>query len=243
MNFQSKNFTSIYNGYILTALLLFACQSAEHSNYSENSMNLKENEKMLLINSLRVPCTGVAARQCLQVKEDNVDTEWTSFFNEIEGFDFEEGYMYRLIVKEEGFPLNEVPADGSSIKYTLVEQLEKQRDPKLRLNDIWVLEAMEKQAITPGKMQQRPRLEIHLAEQRVMGSDGCNNFMGSIEKMDSTMLRFGPLAGTRKMCPDMAIPDKMNRLMAKVQYYRLDEITLHLLDADYKELLSFRKTD
>jgi heat shock protein HslJ len=205
-------------------------------------MNLKENEKILLINSLRITCKGLAAQQCLQVKEDG-DSSWTAFFSEINGFDYEEGYIYRVLVSEKKLASSEILADGSSIRYTLVEQLEKQRDPKLRLNDIWVLETMEKEPVSTGELQQRPRLEIHLTEQKVIGTDGCNNFTGNLKKLDSTMISFGPLAGTRKMCPDMTIANKMNRLMPEVRYYRLDEGTLYLLDADKKELFAFHKTD
>ncbi|MDN3706765.1 DUF4377 domain-containing protein [Myroides ceti] len=75
-----------------------------------------------IIASQQADCTGVAPQKCLLVKKGNA-TEWEYFYSTIEGFNYEPNYEYRIKVKEE--KLANVPADASSIKYSLVKQMSK----------------------------------------------------------------------------------------------------------------------
>ncbi len=331
---------------LLLLVVLFSCSTT------------KNNEFTYWVNSSKVDCMGVAPMKCLQVQKSEKLSEsaWESFFAPIEGFDFEPGYIYKLRVKEEKIPLDQVPADASSIKYTLVEVLEKQLDHKAlvagewllarinkgpinrsvalptininldemrvsgsggcntysgpleeltqktiqfgnivstrkacmnrniepeylkalgaiktfeikqsmlvfydekgdellafiakkkqinqRLNDIWALESIQGEVL--ANVKNRPMIEIHLAEMRAMGNDGCNHFRGKINKLDETDLEFGVFAGTKKMCPNMKIPDQFNKIIQQVKKYKLENLHLFLLDKDGKELMKLKKTD
>lgn len=66
---------------------------------------------------------GVGPMEVLQVKEGDA-TEWSFFYSNIEGFNFEEGYEYVLEVKKEKKE-QPIPADASSIKYILVKEVSK----------------------------------------------------------------------------------------------------------------------
>ncbi len=83
-------------------------------------------EKTLFVASERVPCTGVAPMQCLQVREAS-DRPWQYFYSEIEGFTHEPGYAYELRVREE--KVADPPADGSSLRWQLLEVVSKVRIP------------------------------------------------------------------------------------------------------------------
>ena len=65
-----------------------------------------------------VDCIGEAQQKCMQVAESE-DGEYLNFFDAIEGFTFVEGtsYVVDVLIEEVADP----PADGSSLKYTLVE--------------------------------------------------------------------------------------------------------------------------
>lgn len=65
--------------------------------------------------------------KCLQIQEsETLDPEgWQLFYDRIEGFDYQPGYIYKLFIKKEKLNPATVPADGSSIKYTLVKMVEK----------------------------------------------------------------------------------------------------------------------
>ena len=78
--------------------------------------------KTIYVGASLVDCTGVAPQKCMQVK-DSPDGEYTLFYDQIDGFTFEEGYEYELKVSVE--QVENPPADGSSLKYTLVEEVSK----------------------------------------------------------------------------------------------------------------------
>jgi len=80
--------------------------------------------KTMYIGPKKANCIGVGPQQCLQVK-DSTDKSYGLFYGSIEGFFYEEGYEYEIVVAEE--LIQDPPADGSSIKYILVEVVSKQK--------------------------------------------------------------------------------------------------------------------
>ncbi|MBD2757300.1 DUF4377 domain-containing protein [Spirosoma validum] len=84
--------------------------------------DLKPDVVTMRVADHRQDCVGVGPQKCLLVKTDG-DTDWKFFYSGIEGFSYEEGFEYQLLVKRE--PIANPPADGSSIRYTLVEIVDK----------------------------------------------------------------------------------------------------------------------
>ncbi len=84
-------------------------------------------EIQLRVNSYTVDCVGEMEGTCLLIQEgENIGTEdWEYFYyvNSIEGFEYEPGYIYDLIVVKRNIP--NPPADGSSYKYELVKIISK----------------------------------------------------------------------------------------------------------------------
>jgi heat shock protein HslJ len=186
--------------------------------------------------------------KCLQVQKNQTieKGKWQNFYSIIEGFKFETGYIYKLSVTEEKIDAAKVPADGSSIKYTLVEVLEKRPDPKFRIHDIWALEAINGETFDnphENDRMQRPSIEINLTEMKIIVTDGCNNFFGPVKNIDDSDLTFGPLGSTMKMCYKIEIPNKFNAAMAKVGKYKIEDLKLYFFDDAGVELLRFRKVD
>ena len=70
-------------------------------------------EKTIYIGSTMVPCEGEASQMCLQVKENPMG-EYTYFYDQIVGFDYEEGYEYVIKIREE--TVDDPPAGASSIR-------------------------------------------------------------------------------------------------------------------------------
>ncbi len=151
--------------------LLVSCAT-----YKANKPN-KPNNYIYWVNSAKAPCTGVSEMQCLSVQkgETIISEDWQYFYSAIDGFNYQPGYIYKLIVHEEKIKKEKVPADASSIKYTLVKVLEKEQDARLRINDIWVLESIEGEMIekNPSNPRQKiPQIEFNVADRKVMGNDG-----------------------------------------------------------------------
>ena len=95
----------------LFLLIIMACNS-----------NAELQSKILIIADHLEDCTGVGPHSCMLVKE-NPDDEWTYFYDQIEGFEYEEGYIYELLVNE--IPVPNPAADASSLRYELKNIISK----------------------------------------------------------------------------------------------------------------------
>lgn len=227
----------------LGASLLVGCSAFSPSSADKTDAN--STTSTYWVNSLNAKCVGVGPMQCLQVQkgEELSAGNWQLFYAPIHGFEYVPGYIYKLKVKETQLPAHQVPADKSSIAYELVEVLDKQADSRLRLHDIWVLEAIEGEPLALTSERQRPRLEFNLTEMRFTGTDGCNNVFGNLHAVTPDTLSLGPIAATMMACADMATADRFWQRLGKVEGYLLEGLKLHLQNASGKTLLSFQKTD
>lgn len=93
-------------------LLLVGCQTVKSA----------DNTKTFYVDSTLADCVGVAPMKCMKVKQDP-NANWEYFYGVIQGFDYQPGYQYTLKVKQ--FNVANPPADGSSIRYELVEIVNK----------------------------------------------------------------------------------------------------------------------
>ncbi|PRX57953.1 DUF4377 domain-containing protein [Flagellimonas meridianipacifica] len=95
----------------LTSLCFLGCSSDDSE---EGLINLR-------VNYFTLDCTGAFPTQCLQVQEgDEIGGDsWFNFFDPIENFDFEPGFIYDLRV--ERTRVDNPPPDGSSFRYQLIQ--------------------------------------------------------------------------------------------------------------------------
>ena len=107
----------------LVSLLAVACaQSTSTQPAGEQPQGAAE-EKTIFVGPVLVDCEGEGPQKCMLVKENPQD-EYQLFYNSIEGFTFEEGFEFELVVSVE--QVDNPPAGGSSLRYTLVEEVSKQ---------------------------------------------------------------------------------------------------------------------
>ncbi|OAB78151.1 DUF4377 domain-containing protein [Cochleicola gelatinilyticus] len=224
-----------------------------------NSCNEKPSEEqetfVYWVNSAKVACEGVGQRQCLQIQkgEQFREGEWQLFYSTIDGFNYEPGFIYKLEVSEVKKDPKSVPADASSIQYTLVEVLEKKAmEPKtdskiaIQLHDIWALQAMNGDVVRHNQFSGRnkqPVLEIFVEEKRIGGNDGCNSIFGSIETLTDKSIRFGTLGGTKMACPNMDLSAEYNKALQQVRSYKREELSLYFYNEADKEVLRYKKVD
>ncbi|OBU04746.1 DUF4377 domain-containing protein [Morganella psychrotolerans] len=106
--------------YILApALLLLA--GCSHNYRADQA---PDPSKILYIDSQLADCVGVAPMKCMKVKE-KPNAEWEFFYQNIDGFTYEPGYLYRIAVKVTDIP--NPPADAPSARYELLTVLDKDR--------------------------------------------------------------------------------------------------------------------
>ena len=155
-------------------------------------------EKLVIVGPYLVECEGEGPRLCMLVKESR-ERDWQLFYDQIEGFEFEEGYEYQIRVREE--QVEDPPAGGSSIRWMLVDQYSKERSPASDLEGaLW---RMVSYRDVDGEMVLTyPEVKsIAVFESgQVSGNTGCNNYNGSYE-VDGNRISFGPMALTLMACP------------------------------------------
>lgn len=205
-------------------------------------------EKIYWVSGYYVDCDGGAGRmKCLRVHrgEKIENPKWEYFYAPIEGFNMKEGLLQKILVKEERLSPERVPADSSSIKYTQLKVLETRNDQSKinhqRLHDIWNLSHLNGKEIQ--EFHVRPTMEINLAENKVMGIDGCNQYFGPINQVKDNLIEFGMIGATKKFCPHMEIANQFTKALSGVVRYRLDNLNLYLFDESEKEVLRFLKGD
>jgi len=115
MNNKGKFFILV----LLAASFMLAACGGEPELETETP---QENIKTIYVGPELADCEGVAPQKCLLIKENPQD-DYQYFYDQIDGFAYEEGYEYELLVKEENVAYP--PADGSSLKWTLVEVVNK----------------------------------------------------------------------------------------------------------------------
>lgn len=214
---------------------IFALQSC--STTKNNQSN-----NIYWISGTKTDCVGGAGkRQCLNVYkgEDLNNANWEHFYASIEGFDFEEGYMKKIEVKEEKLDAKNVPADASSIKYTLVKELEKQPDYRSLVSGNWSLTQLNDAPI--NKMVVVPTMEIDLNQMRVSGNSGCNNYSGQIKRLSPNTINWGNIVSTKKACITKNIEQEFNQAMSSVNTYQIKGDKLIFYDQSSKKMLSFMK--
>ncbi|ACS79096.1 META domain-containing protein [Maridesulfovibrio salexigens] len=204
-----------------------------------------KNSEIYWVNSYKQDCVGVGPMKCMLVqKGENPDqSQWQNFYSQIEGFEYQPGFIYKLKVKEE--KMQDVPADASSIKYTLLKVLEKKEDARLKLSGNWEAVKINGSVIKIPRIRGAgviPHLNIDISEMQISGSDGCNNFNGRITKVAKQKIEWGPVASTMKLCANMSIVDSFNQAFNAVAEYRINGDSLVLTDNEGKELLEFAKS-
>jgi heat shock protein HslJ len=193
----------------------------------------EEQLKTIYIADRLEDCTGVAEQKCMLIK-DSPEGEWSYFYDQIDGFDYEEGFEYQLRV--EVHKVDNPPADASSVKYILKEVISKvpgsTRDQsgadllgKWKVIELNGLETLDI----------NPTFEFLEDENRVAGFAGCNNYF-STYSVSGNMLKMGVAGATRKMCPEMTVEDVFLKHLDKIASYKIEGSELHLFDAEDKLL-------
>lgn len=212
----------------LVPAFLHSCSSSKNNTY--------------WVSGIKTECSaGAGKAQCLTVYKGNdlANAQRENFYAPIEGFVFEEGFFKKIKVKEEKLPAQNVPADASSIKYTLIKELEKTQDKRSALNGKWTLTEQNGNPINRSIVL--PILEIDVTGNNIYGTGGCNRYNAAIKTLTQTGLAFGPVMSTRMACNNENIETQYFKALEQVSNFNIEGNMLHLSDAGGNKLLSFIK--
>jgi heat shock protein HslJ len=199
--------------------------------------------KTVFVGPELVDCVGVAPQKCMLVKE-NPEDEYTLFYDQIEGFEYEEGYEYELVVQEE--QVENPPADASSTRWVLVSVESKEPAGDMDMVQLegpeWVLKSYLNQEGELVDTLEGTFTSANFIEGQVNGNASCNGYFGGYE-MDGNSISIGPLASTEMFCgsPPGVMDQEMAFLsvMGSASEYKIEAAQLLLLDANGETSLVF----
>ena len=196
----------------LFLLMIMACTS-----------NTEVQSKILIVADHLENCVGVGPQTCMLVKE-NPEEEWTYFYGQIEGFEYEEGFTYELMVNE--IPVTNPAADASSIRYELKSVISKTMTPDAAdLFKEWTV--IKVKGIE--QLSSSPTMIFEEKDSKLAGFSGCNNYFSTFT-ISENVLNFGPAAATRKLCPDMNVEDAFLKQLSNVARFEIVKKELYLYD-------------
>jgi heat shock protein HslJ len=196
----------------LFLLMIMACTS-----------NTEVQSKMLIVADHLEDCVGVGPQSCMLVKE-NPEDEWTYFYDQIEGFKYEEGFTYELLVTK--IPVPNPAADASSLRYELKNIVSK--TPTLDNSDLikqWTvikIKGLEQLSASPTMIFEKE-------DTKVAGFAGCNNYFSTYTVSGNT-LSLGPAGATRKLCPDMSVENAFFKNLPNIARFEIVKKELYLYD-------------
>ena len=114
-----ENKTTNMKQHLYLIILLLFCFSCE----KEDS----DNEFIIKIKDSKVNCSGYEGQtECYLVQRGNLigTQQWEYFYEQIEGFNYQSGFIYTLKVKS--VKVENPPMDAPWIKYFLIKELSKE---------------------------------------------------------------------------------------------------------------------
>jgi heat shock protein HslJ len=192
-------------------------------------------ERRLIVAPDPVPCADGAPGSCLRVTDPEGDS-WITHLDEIEGFAYEPGYAYELLV-EEASEVAEIEA-GTPPRLRLIRIVSKEasgQTPTALGTELgqtgWRLETITPSGNAPAQWAASgitARFDVWGG--RLTGFAGCNNYSAALTVAGDQMT-VSPPASTRKACPSQTV-------MALEQEYleRVAQTTAFELGADRLEL-------
>jgi len=220
--------------------LNFTASPGEESN-DEAEMNEEAAVKTIFVGPELVDCVGVAPQKCLQVRESE-DTDWSLFYGQIIGFEYEPGYEYELRVTETE---KENPAaDAPSLEVTLVEVVRQTAVPTTPVSrpesshelqgTHWVLTTFgpndNQTAVLPDT-----ELTLNFEGEQINGSAGCNSYFADVSIEEDGKVSVGLVGSTLMACLDEEVTQQEGDFLAtlaQVTSYTLsgNRLTLHTND-------------
>jgi len=192
------------------------------------------------VSGIKTECpAGAGKMKCLNVHrgEDLDNAGWENFYAAIENFEFEEGYLKKIKVKEQ--KKKNVPADASSIRYIMVKELDQQPDKRVIIDGKWSLARLNDHPI--NKKVSLPQLEIRLSQMRIGGFGGCNNYSAAIQKLTGDSIQLGPLMSTKKACLKDHIENEYYQALKSVTTYKVEGDKLIFFNKEGNKVLTFLK--
>jgi heat shock protein HslJ len=208
-------------GFLALGLLLLGCSSTDPV------------QRELIIAPAPVACAGAPASTCLSVSEPNGDT-WLMRFDEIEGFAYEPGFTWQVLVEEP--PVSEEQAVVPRLR--LVRVVSRQPAAGAAASGPLASSEWRLQSITPAGSGSQAFSDSEITARFhvdgwVDGFAGCDRYLAALA-IDGEKATISAPATTQELCAREAAARQRTYLqeLAKAMSYTVsgDSLELRLLD-------------
>lgn len=193
------------------------------------------NKKKLYVYDRKVECAG--SFQCLQIK-DKAKLPWQVYSDTIAGFNYEEGYNYKILV--EVTTAKDAYAGTCNDKYRLVKIISKIKsnyNPAEKLvNKRWILKSMYDTKTTLTMQEDKAFVQFDIKDNKINGKGICNDFDGAVKTTGHSMSITGLMA-TKMLCKGIELEKVMIDFLSKTKSYTLEGDILTLTCADGSNLI------
>lgn len=198
---------------LLVLLICFSCS--------------KNSDRIVYLAAADEDCAGKEGEVCLKMKEEGA-LMWKPFPNPIEGFEFKEGFYYKIKVG-----VNEISesANGISQNYKLIEILEQSTGPIVLDSGAWLVTRINDM----NGFARNPFMRINVSQQLISGNTGCNRFSAKL-KIEGQSITISKLTATEMSCREMPVERGFMEALKESTNYKLADGKLQLFD-DQKTLL------
>ncbi len=146
----------------------------------------------------------------------------------------------RMFEQVDNYSINGNTLSFSKARMAPVAKFKLMEDQSAALAGTWELDYISGPRIAfeglfPDK---KPTLVFDVANKRVSGNGGCNNFNGSVN-IDGASIKFGPAASTKMACPGQGEP-LFFKTLDQISSFSVDGNTLNLIMGDIA-MMRFKK--
>jgi heat shock protein HslJ len=190
-------------------------------------------ERELIIAPAPVACAGDPPQTCLSASEPSGD-KWLMRFDEIEGFAYEPGFTYEVVVEEP--PLSQEQAVVPRLR--LVRLVSKEPSaaaaaPGPLAQDTWRLQSISDSPQDADWSTSEITARFHVGGGWVDGFAGCDRYTGALA-VDGEKIKISAPTTTQKLCAREAATRQRAyvQALAKALSYTVtgDSLELKLLD-------------
>ena len=156
-----------------------------------------------------MPCADGTPGECLRIT-DALGDSWITHPDEIEGFAYEPGFTYELLVEEPSLVAEIRSAEAPRLRLVRVLSKEesgapRQAQPRNLGRPRWVLSAVEPSGQAAADWAASGiTAQFDVWGGRLSGFAGCNNYSAGLSVAGDRM-QVSPPVSTRKACPSEAV--------------------------------------
>lgn len=217
------------------------------NNLSAKSINTKKpynssdvsTIKTIIVNEEKVPCEGNPDAKCLLIKFEKNKT-FELFYQNIEGFTFEEGYRQTIQVRER--PVANPMIKEASPIYTFIKVIEKTKifDPvfvdtfavnpnSTPLDKKWYLRKIKDSDTSSFVIEDNEVwMELNTSENKLSGKAPCNTYFARFETDLISTFKAEAVISTKMYCSNISFENLFFSLLQNADNYKIKDGRLTL---------------